>query len=63
VQLDAWTQPQLDKMRAMGNARFNSIWEAKLPDGYVKPTKHTDQSILEKFIREKYVYSEWKADQ
>eukprot|EP01122_Echinamoeba_exundans_P010235 TRINITY_DN3781_c0_g1_i1.p1 TRINITY_DN3781_c0_g1~~TRINITY_DN3781_c0_g1_i1.p1 ORF type:complete len:1177 (+),score=213.01 TRINITY_DN3781_c0_g1_i1:145-3675(+) len=62
VQLDAWTQPQLDKMRAMGNSRFNSIWEAKLPEGYVKPSKHSDQSVLEKFIREKYVYSEWKAD-
>ncbi|CUM67737.1 uncharacterized protein PRCAT00005442001 [Priceomyces carsonii] len=56
VDLDAWTDEQVELMVRWGNERCNAYWEAKLPDGYVP-----DQSKIENFIRTKYDLKKWVA--
>lgn len=54
VDLDAWTDEQVELMVKWGNAKCNSYWESKLPDGYVP-----DQLKIENFIRTKYDLKKW----
>ncbi|KAI5952321.1 AGE2 [Candida jiufengensis] len=54
VDLDAWTDDQIDNMIKWGNAKSNSYWEYKLPDDYIP-----DQSKIENFIRTKYDLKKW----
>lgn len=54
VDLDAWTDEQVELMVKWGNGKCNSHWEAKLPDGYVP-----DQLKIENFIRTKYDMKKW----
>lgn len=56
VDLDAWTDEQVEQMVKWGNNKCNSYWEAKLPDGYVP-----DQLKIENFIRTKYDLKKWVA--
>ncbi|CAK7895218.1 ADP-ribosylation factor GTPase-activating protein effector protein 2 [[Candida] anglica] len=56
VDLDAWTDEQIESMLKWGNAKCNSYWEAKLPDGYVP-----DASKIENFIRTKYDMKKWAS--
>ncbi|RCK54879.1 hypothetical protein Cantr_04587 [Candida viswanathii] len=58
VDLDAWTDDQVENMVRWGNQRANLYWEAKLPDGYVP-----DQLKIENFIRTKYDLKKWKDSQ
>lgn len=51
VNLDTWTQEQVDNMMAWGNAIGNEFYEYKLPADFRRPTN--DQTA-EKFIRSKY---------
>lgn len=54
VDLDAWTDEQIELMIKWGNNRCNLYWESKLPDGYVP-----DQLKIENFIRTKYSMRKW----
>ncbi|RKP31835.1 Arf GTPase activating protein, partial [Metschnikowia bicuspidata] len=54
VDLDAWTDEQVDSMVKWGNEKCNLYWEAKLPQGYVP-----DSSKIENFIRTKYDMKKW----
>lgn len=54
VDLDAWTDEQVELMVKWGNAKCNSYWEAKLPQGYVP-----DGLKIENFIRTKYDLKKW----
>lgn len=54
VDLDAWTDEQVESMVKWGNEKCNSYWEAKLPDGYIP-----DQLKIENFIRTKYDMKKW----
>lgn len=54
VDLDAWTDDQIENIVQWGNAKCNGFWEAKLPEGYVP-----DQSKIENFIRTKYDLKKW----
>lgn len=54
VDLDAWTDEQIELMIKWGNHRCNLYWESKLPDGYVP-----DQLKIENFIRTKYSMRKW----
>lgn len=54
VDLDAWTDEQVESMVKWGNDKCNSYWEAKLPEGYVP-----DQLKIENFIRTKYDLKKW----
>ncbi|GMM28747.1 GTPase-activating protein [Martiniozyma asiatica (nom. inval.)] len=56
VDLDTWTEPQVQNMLKWGNARANSFWEAKLEKGYVP-----DESRLASFIKTKYVLGKWSS--
>lgn len=56
VDLDAWTDEQIESMLLWGNSKCNSYWEAKLPDGYIP-----DSSKIENFIRTKYDLKKWIA--
>lgn len=56
VDLDAWTDEQVELMVKWGNAKCNSYWEAKLPDNYIP-----DQLKIENFIRTKYDMKKWVA--
>lgn len=54
VDLDAWTDEQVESMVKWGNHKTNGYWEAKLPEGYVP-----DQLKIENFIRTKYEMKKW----
>lgn len=56
VDLDAWTDEQVELMVKWGNAKCNAYWEAKLPDQYVP-----DGLKIENFIRTKYDLKKWVA--
>lgn len=54
VDLDAWTDEQINSMVNWGNKKCNLYWEDKLPQGYTP-----DQSKLDNFIRTKYDMKKW----
>ena len=58
VNLDTWTPEQVVSLQNMGNSRARAVYEAQLPDGYLRPT--TDSS-LESFIRAKYEHKKYIA--
>lgn len=58
VDLDAWTDDQVENMVRWGNEKSNLYWESKLPDGYIP-----DQLKIENFIRTKYDMKKWKDNQ
>ncbi|KAK1804949.1 hypothetical protein P4O66_019320 [Electrophorus voltai] len=51
VNLDEWTQEQIQSVQEMGNAKARRLYEAFLPECFQRP--ETDQSA-EGFIRDKY---------
>ena len=54
VDLDAWTDEQLQSVLKWGNSRANKYWEAKLQAGHVP-----SESKMENFIRTKYESKRW----
>jgi stromal membrane-associated protein len=57
VDLDSWTDEQLQSVLMWGNARANKYWEAKLAPGHVP-----SESKIENFIRTKYESKRWVMD-
>ncbi|CAF9904793.1 MAG: hypothetical protein GOMPHAMPRED_002950 [Gomphillus americanus] len=57
VDLDAWTDEQLESVVKWGNARANKYWEAKLAPGHVPA-----EARIENFIRTKYESKRWVMD-
>ncbi|KAK3303533.1 uncharacterized protein B0T15DRAFT_540484 [Chaetomium strumarium] len=57
VDLDAWTDEQLQSILNWGNARANKYWEAKLAPGHVP-----SEAKIENFIRTKYELKRWVMD-
>ncbi|KAF2250401.1 ArfGap-domain-containing protein [Trematosphaeria pertusa] len=57
VDLDSWTDEQLQSMIKWGNARANKYWEAKLASGHVP-----SEAKIENFIRTKYESKRWVMD-
>lgn len=57
VDLDSWTDEQLQSMLKWGNARANKYWEAKLAPGHVP-----SEAKIENFIRTKYDSKRWVMD-
>ncbi|OJJ64358.1 hypothetical protein ASPSYDRAFT_39076 [Aspergillus sydowii CBS 593.65] len=57
VDLDAWTDEQLQSVVSWGNARANKYWEAKLAPGHVP-----SEAKIENFIRTKYDSKRWVMD-
>lgn len=57
VDLDSWTDEQMQSMLRWGNARANKYWEAKLAEGHVP-----NESKIENFIRTKYDSKRWVMD-
>ncbi|KAG8532746.1 uncharacterized protein KY384_002624 [Bacidia gigantensis] len=57
VDLDAWTDEQLQSVLKWGNARANKYWEAKLATGHVP-----SEAKIENFIRTKYESKRWVMD-
>ncbi|KAF2098356.1 ArfGap-domain-containing protein [Rhizodiscina lignyota] len=57
VDLDSWTDEQLQSMLKWGNARANRYWEAKLAPGHVP-----SEAKIENFIRTKYESKRWVMD-
>lgn len=50
--LDKWTDSEVDSMIEVGgNSQANAIYEAFLPEGYLKPHSDSTQEEREKFIR------------
>ncbi|RNF19079.1 stromal membrane-associated protein [Trypanosoma conorhini] len=52
--MDWWEPEQVAFMRAMGNARAKTIWEATIPADYRKPLEKEDSELVFKWIRAKY---------
>ncbi|NWX43326.1 SMAP2 protein, partial [Steatornis caripensis] len=52
VNLDQWTQEQIQCMQEMGNGKANRLYEAYLPENFRRP--QTDQHPFYSFIRDKY---------
>ncbi|KAL2264665.1 hypothetical protein VTJ83DRAFT_7175 [Remersonia thermophila] len=57
VDLDSWTDEQLQSVLKWGNARANKYWEAKLSPGHVP-----SEAKIENFIRTKYELKRWVMD-
>ncbi|EAW06600.1 stromal membrane-associated protein [Aspergillus clavatus NRRL 1] len=57
VDLDSWTDEQLQSVVRWGNARANKYWEAKLAPGHVP-----SEAKIENFIRTKYESKRWVMD-
>lgn len=57
VDLDSWTDEQLQSILSWGNARANKYWESKLAQGHVP-----SESKIENFIRTKYELKRWAMD-
>ncbi|PLB55469.1 ArfGap-domain-containing protein [Aspergillus steynii IBT 23096] len=57
VDLDAWTDEQLQSVLRWGNGRANKYWEAKLAPGHVP-----SEAKIENFIRTKYDSKRWVMD-
>ena len=57
VDLDAWTDEQLQSVLRWGNARANKYWESKLAEGHVP-----SEAKIENFIRTKYESKRWVMD-
>ncbi|KAG5955178.1 hypothetical protein E4U58_007219 [Claviceps cyperi] len=57
VDLDSWTDEQLQSVLNWGNARANKYWEAKLAPGHAP-----SEAKIENFIRTKYELKRWVMD-
>ncbi|KAE8149831.1 stromal membrane-associated protein [Aspergillus avenaceus] len=57
VDLDAWTDEQLQSVVRWGNSRANKYWEAKLAPGHIP-----SDGKIENFIRTKYESKRWIMD-
>ncbi|KAJ5727244.1 hypothetical protein N7493_005064 [Penicillium malachiteum] len=57
VDLDAWTDEQLQSVIKWGNGKANKYWEAKLAPGHVP-----SDAKIENFIRTKYESKRWVMD-
>lgn len=57
VDLDAWTDEQLQNILKWGNNRANKYWEDKLAAGHVP-----SEAKIENFIRTKYESKRWVMD-
>ncbi|KAI9787439.1 MAG: hypothetical protein M1816_007487 [Peltula sp. TS41687] len=57
VDLDAWTDEQMQSILRWGNTRANKYWEAKLAPGHVP-----SEAKIENFIRTKYESKRWVMD-
>ncbi|KAM5452814.1 ARF GAP with effector function(s) [Microsporum audouinii] len=57
VDLDSWTDEQLQSIMKWGNARANKYWEDKLNPGHVP-----SEAKIENFIRTKYESRRWVMD-
>ncbi|KAK3673992.1 ARF GAP with effector function(s) [Recurvomyces mirabilis] len=57
IDLDSWTDEQLNSMVKWGNRRANKYWEAKLAEGHVP-----NEGKIESFIRTKYDSRRWAMD-
>ena len=57
VDLDSWTDEQLQNILKWGNARANKYWEAKLAAGH-----QPSEAKIENFIRTKYDTKRWVMD-
>lgn len=57
VDLDSWTDEQLQSVVNWGNARANKYWEAKLAEGHAP-----SEAKIENFIRTKYDLKRWAMD-
>lgn len=57
VDLDSWTDEQLQSILSWGNARANKYWEAKLAPGHAP-----SEAKIENFIRTKYELKRWVMD-
>lgn len=60
IDLDVLTPEQISIFRRMGNARAADIWLANVPDTRNPPDRNTSQTELERFLRDKYVFEEFK---
>lgn len=57
VDLDTWTNEQLENMIRWGNTRANKYWEAKLITGHIP-----SESKIDNYIRTKYELKRWIMD-
>ncbi|KAL6500596.1 ADP-ribosylation factor GTPase-activating protein agd12, partial [Orobanche hederae] len=60
VTLDEWSDGEIDSMIEVGgNASANSIYEAYIPEGVLKPGPEANHDERSKFIRSKYEHQEF----
>lgn len=57
VDLDSWTDEQMQSMIKWGNSRANKYWEHKLAEGHAP-----NEAKIENFIRTKYDSKRWVMD-
>lgn len=57
---DTWLPEQVAFVSAMGNARANAFWEARLPPDFRRPPEN-DMALLRAYITDKYVERRYAA--
>ncbi|GHJ88976.1 hypothetical protein NliqN6_5378 [Naganishia liquefaciens] len=65
VTMDTWTREMVDRMREMGNARANAVWnpdETRHPPPVSTAEFGERQGEMERFIRDKYEAGLFRAD-
>lgn len=61
LDLDDWPPGHLSVMLAIGNSLANSVWEANVPRGRMKPTAASPHEEKEAWIRSKYEAKDFLA--
>eukprot|EP00730_Choanoeca_flexa_P018511 TRINITY_DN9000_c0_g1_i4.p2 TRINITY_DN9000_c0_g1~~TRINITY_DN9000_c0_g1_i4.p2 ORF type:complete len:310 (+),score=48.04 TRINITY_DN9000_c0_g1_i4:1537-2466(+) len=56
LKLDEWTNDQVKRLIAGGNAKVNGVYEATLPDSYTRPK---DLDSIVSFVHDKYEARKW----
>eukprot|EP01138_Halocafeteria_seosinensis_P000667 gb/GECG01000683.1/.p1 GENE.gb/GECG01000683.1/~~gb/GECG01000683.1/.p1 ORF type:complete len:364 (+),score=66.28 gb/GECG01000683.1/:1-1092(+) len=61
--LDDWSSKHVKNMVKWGNDRVNEYYEAHVPDDYYIPDENDSNSVVEKWIRDKYEREKFAADE
>ena len=61
VNLDSWTEKQVEQMEQWGNSRANLFWEANKPDHVRKPREGDSVNIVKRYIVDKYEHKRYAA--
>jgi len=54
ITLDGWDEEQIRVMRVIGNTKANRVWEAHIPNPFIKPTPTSPITAKQEWVQAKY---------